>query len=60
MIDNFAILLSTAMIVYVIARAARLNKTLPWFERVADRHAASKQAAVKPSRLTGLQRSLKS
>lgn len=32
MIDNFTILASTLLVVYVLLRAAKLNRILPWFE----------------------------
>lgn len=32
MIDLFTILFSTVMTVYIILRAAKLNRVLPWFE----------------------------
>jgi hypothetical protein len=54
MIDNFSILLSTAMIVYIIVRAVRLTRTEPWFERIPPDELA--QAA---SRRRGRQRDLR-
>ena len=50
MIDNFAILLSTAMTVYVIVRATRLDRTRPWFERARPDLAASSDPAAASSR----------
>jgi hypothetical protein len=32
MINNFAILFSTAMVMYIVWRAAKLDRVLPWFE----------------------------
>ena len=32
MIDNFAILFSTIMVMFIIVRAARLDRVRPWFE----------------------------
>lgn len=36
MLDNTGILISTIMMLIVILRAAKLDKTLPWFERPTD------------------------
>jgi hypothetical protein len=32
MIDNFSILVSTLMVMYVVWRAARMDRVRPWFE----------------------------
>ncbi|MFT8245525.1 hypothetical protein [Roseomonas sp. BN140053] len=40
MIDNFCILLSTGMCVYVIIQAIRLDRMLPWFELLPKSDAA--------------------
>ena len=32
MIDKLTLLFSTLMVVYVVLRAAKMNRTLPWFE----------------------------
>jgi hypothetical protein len=32
MIDNFSILVSTLMVMYIIWRAARMDRVRPWFE----------------------------
>jgi hypothetical protein len=43
MLDNFAMLTTTICMLYVIFRAAQMDRTLPWFEREAppEREAAS-------------------
>jgi hypothetical protein len=53
MIDNFSILVSTLMVLYIIWRAAKLDRVRPWFEtrslyeqaqpREAAAHAAAKR-----------------
>jgi hypothetical protein len=60
MIDEFSILVSTLMVMYIIWRAAKLDRVRPWFEtrafyeqglpreavaREAARQAAKRQAA---------------
>ena len=35
MIDNFSILVSTLMVLYIIWRAARMDRVRPWFETLA-------------------------
>jgi hypothetical protein len=40
MIDNFSIFFTTIITVYVIWRAARLDKKLPWFPAVTDDNGA--------------------
>jgi len=53
MIDNFAILFSTLMVMFVVWRAAKLDKSLPWFEtrsiyeQKQPRDAAARAAAAK-------------
>ncbi len=32
MIDNFALLFSTLLVVFVVLRAVILNRTLPWYQ----------------------------
>jgi len=32
MIDNFCILVSTLMVMYIVLRAAKLDRVRPWFE----------------------------
>jgi len=53
MIDNFSILSSTLMVLYIVWRAAKLDRVLPWFEtraiyeqelpRAAAAHAAAQR-----------------
>ena len=45
MLDIFALLSSSLCILYVLMRAAQLDRTLPWFERepAADRRTASQR-----------------
>jgi hypothetical protein len=60
MIDDFSILVSTLMVMYIVWRAAKLDRVRPWFEtrsfyeqglpreavaREAAREAAKRQAA---------------
>jgi len=53
MIDNFAILFSTIMTMYVVWRAAKLDRVRPWFEtrsfyeQTEPREAAARAAAAK-------------
>ena len=45
MIDNFAILFTTLAILYVMVRAAKLDRVLPWFETRSLYEQAQRQAA---------------
>jgi hypothetical protein len=53
MIDNFSILVSTLMVIYVVWRAAKLDRVLPWFEtrslydQAQPREAAARAAAAQ-------------
>jgi hypothetical protein len=46
MIDNFCILFSTLMVMYIIVRAAKLDRVRPWFETRAMYEKAQPQAAA--------------
>jgi hypothetical protein len=54
MIDNFSILFSTLMVVYIVWRAAKMDRVRPWFETRAlyekgqPRDAAARAAAANP------------
>jgi hypothetical protein len=56
MIDNFAILFSTIMMMYVIWRAAKMDRIRPWFEtrsfyeQTEPREAAARAAAAAAKR----------
>jgi hypothetical protein len=54
MIDNFSILFSTLMMLYVIWRAVKLDRTRPWFETRSMYEKAQPQAAA--ARKTGTQK----
>lgn len=45
MIDNFTILFTTLAILYVVVRAAKLDRILPWYETRSLHEFAQKQAA---------------
>ena len=45
MIDNLSILFSTVLVVYVLVRAAVLDRQRPWFDKAAD---ADKRPAPAP------------
>ena len=53
MIDNFSILFSTLMVMYVVWRAAKMDRVRPWFEtrsfyeKAEPREAAPRAAAAK-------------
>ena len=53
MIDNFSILFSTLMVMYIVWRAAKLDRVRPWFEtralyeKAQPRDAAARAAAAK-------------
>jgi hypothetical protein len=53
MIDNFSILFSTLMTMYIVWRAARLDRVLPWFEtrsmfeKRAPQEAAARTAGTR-------------
>ncbi|MFI4981813.1 MAG: hypothetical protein ACHQIO_15825 [Nevskiales bacterium] len=53
MIDNFAILFSTLMVMYIVWRAAKLDRVRPWFEtrslydKAQPREAAAREAAKR-------------
>ena len=46
MIDDFSILVSTLMVMYVIWRAAKMDRVRPWFETRALYEKAHPQAAA--------------
>ncbi|MCW3476878.1 hypothetical protein [Limobrevibacterium gyesilva] len=46
MIDNFTILFSTLVTLFIIVRAATLDRVLPWFETKALHEQAKKQEAA--------------
>jgi hypothetical protein len=46
MIDNFSILFSTLMMLYVVWRAVKMDRVRPWFETRAMYEKAQPQAAV--------------
>ena len=46
MIDNFCILFSTLMMMYVIWRAVKLDRVRPWFETRSMYEKAQPQAAA--------------
>jgi hypothetical protein len=57
MIDNFSILVSTLMVMYIVWRAAKMDRVRPWFETrslyekgqprtAAEREAAKRSAAA--------------
>ena len=46
MIDNFAILFSTLMVLYVVWRAVKLDRVRPWFETRSMYEKALPQAAT--------------
>jgi len=58
MIDNFAILFSTVMVMFIVIRAARMDRVRPWFEtrslyeqeqrREADRQAKRRAKVQLP------------
>jgi hypothetical protein len=48
MIDNATILFTTLLAVYVIYRAAKLNRILPWFETKTLYEQRMRQEASKP------------
>jgi hypothetical protein len=53
MIDDFSILVSTVMVLYIIWRAAKMDRVRPWFEtrslyeQAAPREAAAQAAAKR-------------
>ena len=53
MIDNFSILFSTLMVMYIVWRAAKLDRIRPWFEtrslyeQAQPREAAERAAAKR-------------
>jgi hypothetical protein len=53
MIDKFTIMFSTLMVLYIILRAAKLDRTLPWFEtkslyeQAKNKLDAARQAAFR-------------
>ena len=53
MLDAFAILSSTLCILYVVLRAAQMDRTLPWFDRepAPDRKPASSRGDAAHSHL---------
>ena len=62
MIDDFSILVSTLMVLYVIWRAARMDRVWPWFETRAlyekthpkeTAAAAAREAAKRKSTANG-------
>jgi hypothetical protein len=54
MIDNATILLTTMLVVFVIYRAAKLNRLLPWFETKSLYEQRMKQeASAAPKRGPG-------
>lgn len=50
MIDNVAILVFSALIIYTVYRAIRLDRLLPWFSADSDREAASLEDTPKKNR----------
>ncbi len=61
MIDDFSILVSTLMVMYVIWRAARMDRVRPWFETRAlyekahpkETAAAAQEAAKRKAATNG-------
>jgi hypothetical protein len=60
MIDNFSILFSTLMVLYIILRAAKLDRVRPWFETrsmyekaLPPEVVAARKAAVQKAASTG-------
>ena len=53
MINDFSILVSTLMVMYIVWRAVKLDRVLPWFEtrslyeRRVPREAAAREAAKR-------------
>jgi len=53
MIDNFSIIFSTLMVMYVVWRAAKMDRVRPWFEtrslyeQAQPREAAARAAAQR-------------
>lgn len=48
MIDDFAIILSTVVCVFVIFRAVRMDRTIPWFERPSKAIAGAPVTPARP------------
>ncbi len=44
MIDNFALLFSTLLVVFVVLRAVILNRTIPWYEVAPEERPISRPA----------------
>jgi hypothetical protein len=49
MIDNFTILVSTIVIIYILLQAIRLNRTMPWFPRVSPPPPGQKRTPSFPA-----------
>jgi len=53
MINDFSILVSTLMVMYIVLRAVKLDRVLPWFEtrslyeRSRSQEAAAREAAKR-------------
>ena len=51
MIDNFSILVSTLMVMYIVWRAAKMDRVRPWFEtRSLYEQAEPREAAARARR----------
>lgn len=56
MIDNFAILFSTLMVMFIVIRAARMDRERPWFEtRSLYEQEQKRQAERKAKRRSKMQ-----
>ncbi len=59
MIDNFSILFSTLMVIYVVWRAAKMDRVRPWFEtralyeKAQPRDTAARAAEAKQKASSG-------